>query len=171
VAYFTFNQGGHWELPSKVIWTSHGAPDLGWDVAVMPGNFDTDIVILFEEKVLKPKEKRIIRYGYGLGLATNPENEGLVTTHYSGSFEPKKSFTITALVEDPVESQHLTLLLPDGIQLLEGKETQPVPAADNDNRSVVTWKCRVLKTGTYPIAIASSNGITLTKTVTIEKTK
>jgi hypothetical protein len=169
LAYFTFNQGGRWEMPSKVVWTSHGAGDMGWEVQVIPGMFDTDIVMFWEERPVKPKEKRIIMFGYGTGLATNPENEGRVTTVLGGSFEPKKSFTITAYVDDPVEGQHLRLNLPDGVAILDGKETQPVPVPDQDNRSLVMWKCHTLKTGTFPIQVISSNGITLTKTVTVEK--
>jgi hypothetical protein len=169
-AYFTFDQGGKWERPSKVVVSTHGVVfGPGWEVAIQQNQFDTDYVLYWAEKPLKAKEKRVIMFGYGTGLATNPENEGRVTPTFGGSFEPNKSFTITALVEDPVESQSLTLKLPAGMTLLEGKETQPVPPADNDNRSVVFWKCQLLKTGTFPIQIQSSNGVTLTKSVTVEK--
>jgi hypothetical protein len=171
LAYFTFDQGGKWEKPSKVVVTSHGAFDMGWDVQVVPGNFDTDYVLYWVEKPLKPKEKRVIMYGYGTGLATNPDNEGRVTPVLGGSFEPGKSFTVTCYVDDPVAGQNLTLHVPEGMALLEGKETQPVPAPDDDNRGVVLWKARVLQPGTFALQVESSNGVTLTKTVAVEKAK
>jgi hypothetical protein len=172
VAYFTFDQGGKWERPSKVVVSSHGSAYVqNWEVPITPNQFDTDFIFYWAEKPLRPKEKRVIIYGYGTSLATNPDNEGRMTTAFGGSFEPGKSFTLTAYVDDPPENQNLTLVLPKGMKLLEGKETQPVPAVDNDNRSVVTWKCRVLATGTHALQIQSSTGVTLTKTVTVEKTK
>jgi hypothetical protein len=171
LAYFTFNQGGRWEPPSKVVVTSHGAFDMGWEVNIQANQFDTDFVLFWAEKPLKPKEKRVIMYGYGTGLATNPDNEGRITTTFGGSMEPNKSFTLTAFVDDPVESQNLTLILPSGMKLLDGKVTQPVPPPDNENRSVVVWKCRVLQAGSHSLQIRSSNGVTLTKTVNIEKAK
>src|SRR5262249_7460474 len=102
VAYFTFDQGGKWERPSKLVVTSHGnAYPQSWHVPINPNQFDPDFVFYWAEKPLKPKQKRVIIYGYGTGLATNPDNEGRVTTSFGGSFEPGKSFTLTAFVDDP----------------------------------------------------------------------
>jgi hypothetical protein len=172
VAYFTFDLQGKWERPSKVVVSTHGSAFTpGWDVPITPNQFDTDFIFYWAEKPLKPKEKRVILYGYGTGLASNPDNEGRVTPYLGGSFEPGKSFTVTCYVDDPVEGQNLTLHLPEGMALLEGKETQPVPAPDADNRGVVLWKARVLHPGTFPVQIESSNGVTLTRTVTVEKAK
>jgi hypothetical protein len=78
---------------------------------------------------------------------------------------------VTAYVDDPVESQSLTLELPPGMEYVEGKAIQPVPAPAGDvNKSVVLWKARVLRPGHYPIRIHSSNGVTQTQIVTITRT-
>lgn len=171
LAYYTFNQGNNWEKPSKVVVTSHGAADMGWEVQVIPGQFDTDTALFWAEKPLKPKQKRVIMYGYGTGIATSPENEGKITAVLGGSFEPNKTFTITAYVDDPIESQILTLSLPAGMEMIEGKESQPVSSPDSDNRSILFWKCRVLQPGNFLLQIQSSNGVTLTKNIQVEKTK
>jgi hypothetical protein len=48
-------------------------------------------------------------------------------------------------------------------------ETQPVPTANDDNRSLVLWKGRVLRPGTFAVRLRSSNGVTQTKLVTVSK--
>jgi cyclophilin family peptidyl-prolyl cis-trans isomerase len=75
-----------------------------------------------------------------------------------GSFAPDKLFTITAYVDYAVQGQTLTLALPAGVRLMEGKETQPVPASATA-ASVVLWKARVLRPGEYTINVRSSTGM------------
>ena len=55
-------------------------------------------------------------------------NEGSVSAEFGGSFNPGKSFTLTAYVLGPLDGQNLTLLLPKGIELVSGKSTQIVPS-------------------------------------------
>jgi hypothetical protein len=108
-------------------------------------------------------------YAYGVGIASSPENEGRVTMALSGSFEPKKTFTVAAYVDDPVEGQSLTLELPPGVELLEGKQVQPVPAPLGGGSSLVLWRARVRELGRFPLRIRSSTGLTQTKTVTVSR--
>ena len=64
--------------------------------------------------------------------------------------------------------QTLTLDLPKGMERVEGKQIQPVPApTTEDPHCLVMWKGRVLETGRFPIQIRSSAGVTQTKIVTI----
>jgi hypothetical protein len=114
--------------------------------------------------------KRELAYAYGLGLAGNPENEGRVELALAGSFEPKKQFTVTALVEEPVPGQTLTLELPEGMERLDGKAMQvvPMPSAVTGN-SIVTWRARVTQTGEFPLRVRSSTGVTHTKVITIQQ--
>ena len=86
-----------------------------------------------------------------------------------GSFAPGKLFTIQATVDDPVLGQTLTLELPPGMERVEGKELQPVPPPSDEGAGLVLWKARVLETGTFPLRVRSSNGLTLTKHVTISR--
>jgi hypothetical protein len=167
VAYFTFKLGSKWEGPGRVVCTFHGAPYNVWDVPAMPAMGDSDIVLYWDAQPLQPGKKRELAYAYGEGIASSPENEGRVTLAFGGSFAPRKVFTVTAYVDDPVEGQSLALELPAGMEPVEGKAIQPVSAPGETGRGVVYWKARVLRPGEYPVRIRSSNGVTQTRTITI----
>jgi hypothetical protein len=98
-------------------------------------------------------------YAYGIGIASNPENEGKVSLDLNGSFELGKQFMITAYVVDPLDSQSLTLQLPEGLTRVDGRETQAVPPPAEGSPSVVLWKVRVDKLGELPFKVRSSNGV------------
>jgi len=122
----------------------------------------------WEPKEIKAGGKRDIGYGYGQGIVPAPESEGNCDVVLGGSFEPGKLFTISAVVNDPAVGQTLRLELPAGMQLVEGKERQPVlQAAQEDHPSLVLWKARVLQTGQFTLRIRSSTGVTQTKIITI----
>jgi peptidyl-prolyl cis-trans isomerase B (cyclophilin B) len=82
----------------------------------------------------------------------------------SGSFAQDKLFTITTHVAYPIQGQTLTLELPAGVKLMEGKATQPVPASSTA-ASVVLWKARVLRPGEFNIRVRSSTGMQLSQTI------
>jgi hypothetical protein len=166
VAHFTFRIG-RYEAPSRVLLTWHGAGDNGWDVPVMPAMGDSDVAFFWDPVMVPPGGKRELAYAHGQGIATSPENEGRVNVALAGSFEPGKRFTVTAYVDDPVESQSLALELPPGMELAGGKALQPVPPPDESNSSIVVWQARVLRPGTFPLRVRSSNGVTYTKHVTV----
>ncbi|MGF1582659.1 MAG: hypothetical protein ACFCD0_25325 [Gemmataceae bacterium] len=168
LAYFNFNTKRGGEKPSKLVLTRHGYTN-AWEVAPQRINGDSDIVIYFAEKKLAPGATRIFSWGYGSGIAGGLTHDGLVRLKLSGSFEPKGIFLIRAYVKDPGESQSLSLKLPKGMKLLEGNTIQPIPAPNEDNTSYVVWKGRVLRPGTFPIEIVSSNGIVSSTTVTVAK--
>jgi hypothetical protein len=87
----------------------------------------------------------------------------------AGAFEVGKQFTITAYVDDPLESQGLTLELPPGLELVQGKTTQAVPQSDDTGHAVVIWKARVAKLGTHAIKIRSTNGVEYNTKLIIEE--
>jgi hypothetical protein len=101
---------------------------------------------------------------------TRPETAlgGYVSMEVKTPAGPGKPFTVTASVTDPVPGQTLTLELPDGLRLVEGKEVTPVVKAGGPT-TVVNWKVMVDRTGTYPLRLVSSTGVTLKKTITLEK--
>jgi hypothetical protein len=166
VAHFTFRIG-RYEPPSRVLLTWHGAGEDGWNVQLMQAMGDSDVAFFWDPVVVPPGGKRELAYAHGQGIATSPESEGRVSLALGGSFEPGKRFTVTAYVEDPAESQSLALELPPGMELAEGKDMQPVPPPDESNRSLVAWRARVLRPGTFPLRVRSSNGVTYTKHITV----
>lgn len=157
------------EGPNKVVLSNLGAVSGGfnqWEVAAQPAG-DSACAIYWDARDVRPGEKRVMVWSYGGGIASDADNEGKVTLGLGGSFEPNKLFTITALVEDPAPNQALTLELPEGLRLVDGREIQPVPAPGPEGSSVVMWRARVLRTGEYPIRVRSSNGTTQIKNVLI----
>jgi hypothetical protein len=169
IAYWTFKLGSKFESPNRCAMTAHGVGDNGWDVQVVQAMGDSDFVMYWDPQKVAANGKRELAYAYGLGLAGNPEDEGRVAVTLAGSFEPNKQFTITALVEDPLPGQTLTLELPEGMERLVGKAMQVVPTPTDTGSSIVTWQARVLRTGEFPLLVRSSNGITHTKLISIER--
>ncbi|MCI0640629.1 MAG: hypothetical protein L0Y72_28900 [Gemmataceae bacterium] len=169
VAHLTVNLGTAIEKASRVVLSRHGAGGFnGWEMPAMQSMGDSALAVFFEPKEIKPGGKREFGYAYGKGVAVPAESEGRVEVQLGGSFEPGKIFTVTALVKDPIGGQALTLELPKGLALLEGRETQPVPQPLTEiPQSVVLWKCRVLELGQFPLRVRSSSGVTHTKMITI----
>jgi hypothetical protein len=167
VTHFTLKIG-KLEPPTRFVCTNLGACfNGGWDIPAMQAG-DSAVGILFDPKQVAAGGKRDMAYAYGIGIASNPENEGRVSLQVNGSFEIGKQFTVTAYVNDPLESQSLTLDLPAGLTRVDGKETQAVPAASEMNSSVVLWKVRVDQVGEFPFKVRSSNGMIYNTVLKIE---
>jgi hypothetical protein len=169
IAYWTFKLGSRLEPPNRCAMTAHGVGDDGWNVQVVQAMGDSDFVMYWDPQKIPAMGKRELAYAYGLGLASNPEDEGKVGVTLAGSFEPNKRFRVTAQVEDPVPGQTLTLELPDGIERLDGKEMQVVPPPSETGNSIVTWHARMLKLGEFPLRVRSSTGVTQTKVISLEQ--
>src|SRR5439155_10991181 len=80
-------------------------------------------------------------------------------------------FTVTAYVQNPIKGQTLTLDVPAGLERIEGQEVQkvPPPSAGANSTSLVTWKVKVVNTGTFPLKVVSSNGLSQSKTISIAR--
>jgi hypothetical protein len=168
VCHFTLKMGNRIEGPSRMMLTNLGVCFGGWEVPAQPAG-DSAVAIFFDDKEVKPHSKREMAYAYGVSLASSPESEGRVTVGLGGSFEPGKLFTVAAQVDEPVEGQSLTLELPAGMELVEGKRTQPVPPPAEAGSSLVVWKARVQKLGDFPLKVRSSTGVTQTKTISVTR--
>ncbi|HYV35452.1 MAG TPA: hypothetical protein VE988_07100 [Gemmataceae bacterium] len=166
VTHFTLKLG-KLEPPTRFVCTTLSGVGGQWDVQVQAAG-DSAVAIFFDPKEIPPGGKRDMAYAYGIGIASNPESEGRVNIDLNGSFEPGKQFTITAYVDDPIDGQALTLELPAGLQRVEGKTMQAVPEASERGQSIVIWKAKVDKLGSYPIKVRSSNGVTYNTQLTIE---
>ena len=170
VAHLTLNLGSAMERPNRVVLTRHGIGFNAWDMQAAQSMGDSALGVFWEPKEVKAGGKREIAYAYGQGIAVAPENEGRFQVVLGGSFEPGKLFTISAYVADAATGQTLTLELPPGMERVEGREIQPVPAPTDDQaQSLVFWKARVLAPGQYPLRVRSSTGVTQTKMITIAR--
>jgi hypothetical protein len=167
VAHMTLKLGGRLEPPSRVSlthWPGGGAP---WEVAMRHMGGDSAVVIYWNEKVLKPGQKREFGYAYGLGRVDAGEGGGRLGITLSGNFEPGQLFTVTAYVNNPVAGQTLTLETPRGLEP-QGPAKVEVPRPQGaQNTSVVTWNVKVIQTGEHRIRVASSTGMAQSKTITI----
>ena len=169
VAHMTFKVGSGWDMPDRAVLTSLRAQRDQWNVGVQAAGGDSAMAVFWEEREIKPGATRKCAYGYGAGITPPAEGDGLVAIALGGSFEPGKLFTVSAQVQDPSPGQSLGLELPAGMELVEGKERQPVPDVDATGNSLVLWKARVLRTGQFNLRVHSSNGVTTTKIITITR--
>jgi hypothetical protein len=169
ISHITVNLGSSIEKADRVVLSRHGAGGFGgWDMPAIASMGDSGVGIFFDPKEIKPGGRRDFGFAYGKGVAIAPESEGNVEVRLTGSFEPGKTFTVTALVHDPVVGQSLILELPKGMTLVEGREIQPVPVPTLDPpQSFVEWKCRLEEMGDFPLRVRSSTGVTQTKLIKI----
>ncbi len=168
--HFTLKFGSRMIGPHRFLCTAHGAGDDGWNVPVQQAMGDSDCAMYWKPETIAPGATVTLAYAYGIGLATSPDGEGRVSLAFGGSFEPGKLFTIVANVEDPAGNQILNLELPRGIELVEGKRTQPIaqPPADSAT-STVLWKCRVRELGDFSLRFHSNTGVTYTRRFTVSR--
>ena len=169
IAHMTYKLGGGYEMPDRVILSSLRARMDQWELGVQQAGGDSAMAVYWEPKEIKPGVTKKWAYGYGAGITPPAEGDGLVAVSLSGSFEPGKLFNVAAQVQDPSPGQSLSLDLPAGMELLEGRQRQPVPDMDATGNSLVMWKARVLRTGQFNLRVHSSNGITTTKIITITR--
>lgn len=171
IGWLTLELGGGLDKADKVVLTRHGVGRINnWDMQAVKSMGDAALGIFWEPRAIPPGGKRLLGYAYGLGQADPFGHEGRVEVRLAGSFHPGKLFSVTALVHDPAPGQTLVLDLPEGMELTEGREIQPVPRPlPGRPQSLVLWKGRVTNPGEFPLHIRSSTGTTLTKIVTVKK--
>lgn len=170
IAHLTLRLHRKWEPPNRVVLTQSGAGGDGWNINAVRAGDSTAVALYWDPVELKPRSQRELAYGLGQSIATPAGIGGQVSVAFGGSFEPGKLFTVTAQIEDPSPGEDLTLEVPDGMQVVEGRERQPVPLAAGESPSVVLWKCRVLRPGDFRLTLRSSAGVTLTRRISITRT-
>jgi predicted secreted protein len=171
VAHMSLKLGGDIEAPGRVSlthWPGGTFPE--WEVPLVPIQRDSAVVLYWADKAIKPGEKRVVGFAYGLGNVASTDLAGKLGITVDGSFEPGENFVLSTYVQNPVKGQTLGLELPPGLERVEGLATQQVPPpTPGAGTSIVTWKVRVLQTGTFPVKVASSNGLVTTKTISIAR--
>jgi hypothetical protein len=172
VAHLTLDLGSRLPKPDKVVLTRHGSGFNTWEMPAIVAMGDSALGVFWEPQEIKPGGKRELAYGYGQGIAISPESEGRVAVALGGSFEPGKRFSVSAYVTDPAPGQFLTLELPEGMTLVQGKALQPVPPVPSEEQgaSLVLWQARVLRTGDFAVRVRSSTGVTQGKQISITRT-
>jgi hypothetical protein len=119
---------------------------------------DSAVVLYWEPRPLLPGQSREMAFTYGLGQVAGKSDLALTV---GGSFVPGGEFTLTAYVRDPKRNENLSLELPPGFTLVQGRSQAPVPPlpADRSTRvSPVTWKIRAGVEGSHTLRVRSSTG-------------
>jgi hypothetical protein len=171
VGHFTLKLPGNRVGPDRFICTCHRFGDNGWEPQIQKAMGDSDCVLMWSPRTIRPSEKVEFAYAYGKGIASLPESEGRVKLTLGGNFEPGKLFTVQASVEEPAVGQTLAIELPPGMTLVEGSSVQPIaPATETLATGMVIWRARVDRPGDFSFRVRSSNGITETRSVSVKRT-
>jgi hypothetical protein len=176
IAHLTLRLGKALEPPNRVRLT-HWLSTTSWGVPMRPitaGNPDSACVLYWDERDLKPGEKREIGFAYGLGSVSSDEGQGVLAVTAKGVLDPEEEFSVIAYVNNPGPGEKLTLELPEGFRLVEGTAEREVlqPAADaKDRRRVVTWKVKAAEQEkNYKLKVSCKlAGVTQTKSVLVWK--
>lgn len=143
------------ERPGKVTlgaWpnSSLGDPraagiDTLWDVPVkdiheINREGDSAVTLYWEPRTLKPGESFKAAYTYGLGTISAQEGGGELALTAGGNFTPGGEFTLTAYISGHSSSDQLTLALPPGFTLIDGKVETPL--RDSTSKQAITWKVK-----------------------------
>ncbi len=116
---------------------------------------DSAVVLYWNDVEINPNSSRELGFTYGLGeLASKGK-------HIAISVPPNiikgSEFQVVALVNLPKPNETLTLILPEGLTLMEGegKKTQEVPQVQG-RPSPVTWRVRAAAEGKFRLEVDSN---------------
>jgi hypothetical protein len=135
-----------------------------------PQGNSKDAVVEWKVRVVQPG-KYPVRVSSSTGVAQTKtitivqptRAEGAFQILLTGDFAPGKAFTVSTKVVSPIPDQKLTLLLPAGLERLEGNDSQ-IAKADVP----LTWKVKIKEAGKFTVGVKSTTGVTQRKTITIE---
>jgi cyclophilin family peptidyl-prolyl cis-trans isomerase len=87
------------------------------------------------------------------------------TLAVGGPLVAGKPISITAQVDFPSAGQALTLVLPPGLDRVEGKEIQAVPLSFGP--TLVLWRVQAQQPGEFAVSVRSSTGVTRSQTIKV----
>lgn len=127
-------------------------------------------VVQWQVKVEKPG-KYPVRVSSSTGIAQTKtitivqpgRAEGAFEILLKGDFAPGKAFLVSTRVVNPAPDQKLTLVLPDGLELIVGNSTQTALPGE-----LLAWQVKVREAGKFLVGVKSTTGVTQRKTVVIE---
>lgn len=126
-------------------------------------NSDSSVVMYWDAKELKYREKRELAFTYGLGSIQASDKLGVTI---GGQSFVKGELTIVGLVMDQ-SAKTATLKLPAGLKLIEGDLTQNVEPIRAGRPSPVTWRVRASTDGKMDISVTLDTKVTQARRVTI----
>lgn len=144
-----------------------------WDVPILPmnlvqrgGNGDSAVVLYWPPQELKPNQKRVVGFSYGLG---DVKGKGQLVLSLGGSFKTKDEFTVTAYVYRRGNKDKVTLQLPSTFQITRGAATQDVPSAPVGSAPFpVTWRVRAPgQAGQYQLQAKLESGTEETQSIRV----
>jgi hypothetical protein len=129
-----------------------------------------DAVVQWQVRVTEPG-KYPVRVSSSTGIAQTKtitivqptRAEGAFQVLLTGDFVPGKTFTVSTKVVNPVPDQKLTLVLPAGLQRVDGTDSQIAQA-----NVPLEWKVKIEQAGKFTVGVKSTTGVTQRKTVSIE---
>jgi hypothetical protein len=105
---------------------------------------DSAVVLYWDPTRLGAGKSREVGFSYGLGSVAGRQGKGKLALTVGGSFRAGGEFTATAYVSNPQPGQTITLVVPEGFELIDKDATQevPMPAASARRISPVSWRVR-----------------------------
>lgn len=123
-------------------------------INIPPENKDSCVVLYWPELKMKPQEKRLVGYTYGLGRVgrlpgRNQPPAGRLALTAGGDFGMNGEFTVMAYVQAPQAGDTVQLHLPAGLALANPKDATEKMVKLDQKRDVaqVSWKVKGIKLG------------------------
>jgi hypothetical protein len=157
------------EQPDKVVicrWPQeYGASEARWEWPYTAMNEpqgkekDSCVVLYWPKLNMKPKEKRLLGYTYGLGpIADGKDGANGMRLLVGGACSPGKTFTVTAFVKDPRDGDKAKLQLPPELRLAEGqKAEQELRTGAGQEYAQVSWRVQGTKAGKFDAAATAGD--------------
>jgi hypothetical protein len=143
---------------SMVICRYPGNPEVKWDwelepIDQDPNRKDSCVALYWTVQTMNPRERREMAFSYGLN-AVSSNSGGHLGLTTGGSFKPAGEFTVTAYLKNPQEGQKAKIVLPPGLEFLEGEAAEKVVEAGGEY-SQVSWRVRAESVGVYYLTVSS----------------
>ncbi len=114
---------------------------------------DSCVALYWMPRPLNPGERRDMAFTYGLNRISATGSGSRLGLTAGGSFRVGGEFTLTAYVKNPQAGQKVKLEpLPDGLQLVEGQDTEQV-VTEGGEYGQVSWRIRSSRVGEYPLEV------------------
>jgi hypothetical protein len=156
-----------WTVPRVSMRAIHDSGILDTQTR-QPYPADSAVTMYWDERELRPGERREVGFAYGLGTVAGGESGGKLGLSVGGQLVRDGDFTLTANVFNPGAGEKLTLTLPDGFKV-EGSTERSVPAlAGRARSSPVTWQIHAGRAGSYKLQVRSSKGAKQTLTIRVK---
>ncbi|MGE3803167.1 MAG: hypothetical protein AB7K24_00685, partial [Gemmataceae bacterium] len=151
-----------------------GNPDVGWDFT-KEGRFwgmtdrshgpddDSCVTLYWDERPMKPKEKRAFAFTYGLGKvnreADRPADTQLALT-YGGLPMAGAEFTVAAWLKNVAQGQPVRIYLPNGLKLVDASKEEQRVHPNIKGLTQASWRVHVdedASPGTYRLTVVSGD--------------